>query len=260
LAESQETSDYPGALDNWVTLTDKEDLAEQSDINKMKAAIEAVQTELGVDVAGSKTNLDARLDQCIAENGAMRSGTSMPVSPTPQDGDFFYRTDQNVMYIYNGSTWDAQGQSLSNVIFSFGWGRSDQSENSYGFNSDRVESTSQNLSAGDADFTADAYLNNDTTYRVAYRTKFKKLPGQTSVVCYAHMNRITNNAGTYYVQFSIGGQTAEDSDTNVSATWLDGVVDVSGLTDGTVYDITVSTKMGGASCGCALYGGIGIAY
>jgi hypothetical protein len=222
--------------------------------------IEAVQTELGVDVAGSKTTLDARLDQCIAENGAMRSGTSAPVSPTPQDGDFFYRTDQNVMYIYNGSTWDAQGQSLSNVIFSFGWGRSDLSANSYGFNADRAEANSQNVVNTDAVNTADAYINSDTTYRVAYRTKFKKLPGQTSVVCYAHMNRITGTGGTYYVQFSIGGQTAEDSDTNVSATWLDGVVDISGLTDGTVYDVTVSTKMGGASSGGALYGGIGIAY
>jgi hypothetical protein len=105
LAESQETSDYPGALDNWVTLTNKEDLAEQSDINKMKAAIEAVQTELGTDPAGTATDVTSRLSRMMNGSGAFAQGTAFPTSPTPVEGQVFYRTDENTPYVYDGSNW-----------------------------------------------------------------------------------------------------------------------------------------------------------
>ena len=105
MAESQETSDYPGALDNWVTLTNKEDLAEQSDINKMKAAIEAVQTELGTDPAGTATDVTSRLSRMMNGAGAFAQGTAFPTSPTPVEGQVFYRTDENTPYVYDGSNW-----------------------------------------------------------------------------------------------------------------------------------------------------------
>ncbi len=113
MAEGQETSDYPGALDSWVDLTDKEDLAEVSDINKIKAAIEAVQTELGTDVAGSLTNLVDRLAVMMEDNGAMNQGTSFP--GTPVEGQVFYRTDTDTVYIYDGSTWDTMATPAMTV-------------------------------------------------------------------------------------------------------------------------------------------------
>ena len=234
MAESQETSDYPGSLDTWVTLTNKEDLAEQSDINKLKAAIEAVQTELGVDVAGSKTTLDARLDQCIAENGAMRSGTSAPVSPTPQDGDFFYRTDQNVMYIYNGSTWDAQGQSLSNVLFCFGSGN-DISTGNYGFANSIIDGNFPSA-------VIPVWFVDNTTYRIMIRSKFRKIAGVITTRVYVRGQNPTSGGFTGGVcKVDIGGQIAE-IDVDASGTWYTGDVDVSGLSDTTIYDLVVSYK------------------
>jgi len=105
MAESQETSDYPGSLDTWVTLTNKEDLVEGSDINKLKAAIEAVQTEIGTDPAGTATNLTTRLVRMMNGVGAFAQGTSFPVSPTPVEGQVFYRTDENTPYVYDGANW-----------------------------------------------------------------------------------------------------------------------------------------------------------
>lgn len=103
MSESPSTSSYPASLDTWVSLTDKEDLAEVSDINKLKNAIEAVQTELGTDPAGSKTDLVARLAIALADSGALAQGTSNPGSPV--EGQIFFRTDTNVLQVYDGSTW-----------------------------------------------------------------------------------------------------------------------------------------------------------
>lgn len=107
MAESQETSDYPGSLDTWNTVTDKEDLVEQSDINKIKAALLAIQTELGADVAGSVTNLVTRLAVSLANSGALAQGTSDPGSAVI--GQPLYRTDTDQFKIYDGSTWDTIG-------------------------------------------------------------------------------------------------------------------------------------------------------
>jgi hypothetical protein len=40
-------------------------------------------------------------------------GTSFPTNPPPSEGDYFFRTDQDLFYKYNGSSWDnitAKGQ------------------------------------------------------------------------------------------------------------------------------------------------------
>lgn len=101
MAESQQTSDYPSGLDTWVTLTDKEDLAEASDLNKIKAAIEAIQTELGLDPAGSAATLVARLAISIALDGAIQKNTSFPGSPVA--GQLFFRTDEDILYRRNAA-------------------------------------------------------------------------------------------------------------------------------------------------------------
>lgn len=102
MSEGQETSDYPGSLDTWTDVTDKEDLVEQSDINKIKAAIEAIQTELGVNPAGSVTDLVSRLTVLLEDNGTLQNGTSDPATDL-LTGRLFYRTDNDVLKVYNGS-------------------------------------------------------------------------------------------------------------------------------------------------------------
>ena len=98
-------TEYPGSLWSPTGKTDKVDLVKAADINNLQNEVVATQTELGTDVAGSATDLKTRLARCIADNGAMRQGTSFPGSPN--EGDFFYRTDEDTMYIYDGSGWDS---------------------------------------------------------------------------------------------------------------------------------------------------------
>ena len=82
MSEAQQTSDYPGALDTWVTLTDKEDLAEVSDINKIKTAVEAVQTELGVDPAGTKTDVTTRPNELRSFSSKWRQSALSSITRT----------------------------------------------------------------------------------------------------------------------------------------------------------------------------------
>ena len=251
MAESPTSSDYPGSLDSWVTLTDKEDLAEVSDINKIKNSLLATQTELGTDPAGTKTDLVTRLAQCIATNGAMRNGTSFPGSGE-QDGDFFYRTDENVMYIYNGSGWDSQGQSLGNVIFSWSGNETvNQSANGYGM-----------IVAG-TDLTPDPntgvvflFATEDTTQRTFCNFQFTKISGIATVTIHARLWAEANGASQEAIlNVDIGGQAnTVKSVTSTTPTWVTTAdIDVSGLSDGTVYDgvVQLATEAGASGAYCS---------
>ena len=94
MAESPSTSSYPTIIDSWNFLTDKEDLAEVSDINKIKDAILETQNVL-------KKTTD-------------RVGTSNP--PSPVEGDIFYRSDTNTLQTYDGSSWNAITSSGKQVF------------------------------------------------------------------------------------------------------------------------------------------------
>lgn len=60
---------YPGAIKSFTQQTDGVDIVAAADVNSAYDEIEAVETELGTDVAGSVTNLKTRLIQSIANDG-----------------------------------------------------------------------------------------------------------------------------------------------------------------------------------------------
>lgn len=112
------TSPYSGGLDSFTTKVAKQDKAKAADMNAVQDAIVAIETALGLDIEGTASTLSdrigvgaegsvgsiaTRLGVMLAANGAFRSGTSFPSSPV--DGQAFYRTDVDVLYIYNGVSW-----------------------------------------------------------------------------------------------------------------------------------------------------------
>jgi len=52
-------------------------------------------------------NLNLSLNQL--QNHVVHKGTVFPTSPTPVQGQLFFRTDENKLYFYTGSTWTAVG-------------------------------------------------------------------------------------------------------------------------------------------------------
>lgn len=113
---TQETANYPGAYD---VLTDKEakqDKVAKADFNRIQNILEALEAELGLNVAGDQTDLVTRLAYCLEDDGSFKHGTSFPGSP--RTGDYFFRTDENIAYIYNGS-WRAQSGITSYAAGSY---------------------------------------------------------------------------------------------------------------------------------------------
>lgn len=97
---------YPGGLWSPTTKIDKVDLVQASHINDMQDEVVAIQTELGADVAGNKTNLLQRLAVMMATNGAIAQGSAFPTNPV--EGQLFYRTDEDTPYVADvNGTWDS---------------------------------------------------------------------------------------------------------------------------------------------------------
>src|SRR3990172_12711086 len=90
------TPDTFSVLSNGPTGNDG--LAEH--VNGVCRAVTELQALIGnaLTLKGTVADLVTRLSRVIHEDGAIAKGTSFP--GTPIDGQPFYRTDQNVLYIY----------------------------------------------------------------------------------------------------------------------------------------------------------------
>ena len=76
-----------------------------------------VQTVLGnaSTLKGTATDLASRLAVLLAANGSLQSGITFPVSPPPVMGQLFYRTDLQIVYVYDTSTAQWQVAFQSNI-------------------------------------------------------------------------------------------------------------------------------------------------
>ena len=227
---------YPGVLDVFANNEAKKDKVSAADMNAVQDAIEAIEAELGTDPAGSLTTLVARLAVALADNGAMQQGTSFPVSGLV-DGQMFYRTDENVMYIYNGATWDAQGQSLSAIAFSFALGGDFTVDQNGMILDDALEAAGTLIQKG----VWAVEPSTDSVYSNVIKSKFKKLAGVNTVTCYARIWGEGPNAAVARVRVDIGGQNGVGTATQSQHTpeEVDFTIDVSGLTDGVTYDLEI---------------------
>lgn len=73
---------YPGGIKSWTPRTDNVDDVMADDVNTGYEEITALQTELGVNVAGSATDLVTRLSTCVSGDGhiQMDAATTLTIS------------------------------------------------------------------------------------------------------------------------------------------------------------------------------------
>ncbi len=242
---------YPGTLPSYTNKTNKVDLVDAGHVNALQDDVVALAAELGVDPAGSCTDLKTRLYVSLDNDGAIRHGTSFPANPIT--GQPFWRTDESTKYIYTGSAWQALGNNLSNVLFSFGLGAESHVADTNGImiSDTLVDNTKITLGAWSV------YQN---TYRTVLTTKFKKIAGISSVTVWVNAtvgNYAAHGAGS--VKVDIGGQNNSVSIPSSTFGWYSFSVDVSSLTNGTTYNVTIQLKAGDTGDLCSLGEIIGIA-
>ncbi len=226
-------STYPSALLAKADVVDEIDVVSASDYNTTKNEVIAMQTYIGTNPHGSRNNLTDRLATLMATNGAIANSNGFPTG-TLYDGQMFYRTDQNTLYIYNGTSWDSQGQSLSNVLFQY----------SAACYSSGLEVNAASLnSTGPRTFRFLQGILGGATATV-WIGQFKKISGISSVTCKADIwNAPTASGGLAKIFVDIGGSIATAfgaSDRTSPETITVGPISLSGLGDGTFYSVTVS--------------------
>lgn len=67
---------YPASLDDFTPRVDDVDDVMAADVNELQTAIEAIETELGTDPAGTATDLKTRLANAISDGGFLKLKTS----------------------------------------------------------------------------------------------------------------------------------------------------------------------------------------
>jgi hypothetical protein len=235
---ASEVSAYPGSQDTFTDKEAKQDLVDKSDINKIQNCIKAIESELGNDPAGSMTDLKSRIAIALAANGAIAQSTSFPTSPTPVEGQVFYRTDLNTMYVYDGANWLALGGSLSNYLFQW-----------MGMVDDDNFVSSASLLGDVSSLGKYLYIYGtpaDEGFQTVLTTKWIKIAGVSTVTVHA---RIWDPSGSENAacKVDIGGCNGNGHTTGAETvpTWVNFTINVSSLTNGTLYDVTIQLGITG---------------
>lgn len=92
---------YDSAISSFTIKTDKVDLVSASHINTLQSEIVTIETVLGTNVKGNRTDLKTRLNNALDADGSMLSGTSYPSPALPSQ--VFYDTSLDTMYIRNAA-------------------------------------------------------------------------------------------------------------------------------------------------------------
>lgn len=227
------SSTYPTSIIAFTTKTNRVDLVDAAHVNSLQDEVVAIETELGSAVKGTATDLKTRLARSLANNGDLRNGTSFPVTEIG-DGTPFYRTDEDTFYVYNGSSWIGTS-STSNLAFSAAtMDASDYTANDHGVVVD------DSLTAAATSITAIYWGVLSTTEQSVCELKYKKISGVNTVTCYV---MAWNSSGTTTtVKVDIGGQSNTATTTSTTPVWLNFNVDVTSLSNGTVYDVNLILK------------------
>lgn len=235
---------YPGTTPTFTTKTNKVDLVDASHVNDLQNEVVALATELGTNPSESRTTVKERLNTAMDAYGAVNGSNGYPdgvLIPT-YARQFWYRTDSDSMYIRNAANtaWVAVGQNFSNMLFQYQgvWGAI------YA-----TKPVPEYIAV-----TAAAFVT-------AWRTQILKWSGLSSLNISAALWTTAN--GQPYMRISVGGVLGScvGVTNHTAPSWYySGAMNVSGLSNGTYYDVIAEyydATAGGWQCNCGAIIGYG---
>ena len=233
---------YDSAVTTFTTKYDKVDIVAAAHMNAVQQEIVTIETILGTNVKGDRADLKTRLNNALDADGSIYSGSAFPSPALPSQ--IFYRTDLETPYVRNAAntTWNALGSSIGNYLFGY-HGYVDGNGSSFG---------EQIALASLTDTTADImyrYIRSSDasadTYHNVWSTKWTKISGVNTVTIHARVWGSDGAAGNYStIKVTIGSVNGEVTGSSGRNTpeWLSFTIDVSSLTNGVTYDVTVAIK------------------
>lgn len=243
---------YPAAIKIFTNKKNDVDAYDALHVNDLQNEVMALQHYIGVTPQGSKADLDERISVIIGTDGAFAHSNAFPASPV--DGQGFYRTDEDTYYIYNGASWDALGQSLSNVAFEWYGTMGAYSGTDIGF----VEGGTLTPTAwGGARYSFLAA--GGAAYRTVWETRFKKLQGFSTVTVNAwiwQQQSGTTNSALLRVSIGSVAGSAQGSDQQQTPEMVSFTIDVSGLASGTFYNVIAEIMNDNIGQNLAYLGGL----
>ena len=237
---------FPGTVPTFPVYTNEIDLVDADHQKDPNDEINAIASALGTFPAGNNLSLANRIGAALATDGTLRHGSAFPAG---SDGLPFWRTDEETFYVYGAAsgTWRSSTQ-LSNVVFSLGA----VCHTVAGAGSGVVTSGELGQTA-QSKFQYHSCISNDYTDATILQTKFKKISGMSTINVFTQLWNISsgNTTSLLCTLGGAGGTTVsgEIAGTAVGTnpTWNNLPVDVSGLTNGSIYDVFVKIKTSAGS-------------
>lgn len=236
---------YDSSIVTFTTKYDKVDIVAAAHINTVQQEIVTIETILGVGVKGDRADLKTRLNNALDADGSILSGTAFP-SPALAS-QYFYRTDLDTAYIRNAANtvWSAMGTSVGNYLFGY-HGYVDGDSSATG---EQIAASYTTIGTIDYRFIRSAGGSADTYFDI-WSTKWTKISGVNTVTIHCRIWGSDGGAGNNVnLKATIGAATnnVNGSDAANTPEWKSFTVDVSGLVNGTVYDVTIALKHNQAS-------------
>lgn len=229
---------YPTSLVTYTTKINHVDIYDASHVNRLQEEVIALQTYVGTNPHGSKADLTSRLAVLMATNGAIAQSNAFPA--TAVDGQMFYRTDLNGLYVYNGASWDLQGGSLSNVIFA-------QSLNAANTGTAIGFLLSSSVTPAFVSQKAMWACNTAQVFGTVLVNKYAKIAGQTTANAWVRI--WTSGAASAQCRVALGSVDSTTTGTGGQTTpeWKNFSINLSSLVNGTVYDLVVELRTAGGA-------------
>jgi len=228
---------YPASIKSFTTKTNLVDLVDAAHVNDLQLEVTAIETELGTVVRGTSTDLKTRLAVCLAGDGSIVSSPSF--LPSPVQNQLFVHSGTDTMYRRKASSWEAVGQSNSNMIFCWAGCYSATSKGLAFFSGTTL---SGNTGTGANYYYVGSNAEGADSFKTIFQFKWKKIPGVNTITVRGVIwLETTTSSPQAKLKVSVGTPTVTLTGTANQTTPEEksGTIDVSGLTNSTVYDVTI---------------------
>lgn len=232
---------YPTSISSLTTKFNEVDDVDASHVNRLQNEVIALQTYIGTNPHGNTGRLTDRLYVCIGTDGALRKGSAFPGSPI--DGQAFWKSDESTLYVYGtvNGTWAAP-VTLSNLAYSY---IGNSKSGNVGLAQGEINSVNLNPTIAETGYYR-FFATNSSAYRTFFEAKLRKVAGMTTVT--THVNVWTNSGHSADLRMSVGTLSGTIGwKTNTDPAWSQVAIGISGLTNGTTYDVIGELRSTGSS-------------